>query len=263
MKRTFPLLLVIALTLSLSACGGWYIPSAGESVGTNKPTDSTQNTTAVTEAATVPAEPVPDTTTPSTVPTEPSPTEPATTEPAPTEPQLQQWQMAYLDFLERAKDNHVAFALVRIDEDDVPELYLNGDCEATGDAICTYQNGQVIELRLRRAFGGSYIPGSGLVKNTNGNMGYYTTDIFKLTDSGFANIWSGLEEQEYVPPANENEDATFVSTFFIGDQAVNEEAYYAAIETVFPASQAVWLHENAVSLDAIRQLILDSAVFVD
>lgn len=254
MKKYLAFFLTIALVLSLSACGGWHIPSAGERPGINEPADRTQNTTAVTEAATTPTEPSP---------TEPATTEPATTEPAPTEPQLQQWQMAYLDFLERAKNNHIAFALVCIDEDDIPELYLNGDCEATGDAICTYQNGQVIELRLRRTFGGSYIPGSGLVKNANGNMGYYTTDIFKLTDSGFVSIWSGLEEQEYIPPVNENEDATFVSTFFIGDQVVNEEAYYAAIETEFPASQAVWLHESAVSLDAIRQRILDNAVFVD
>lgn len=173
-------------------------------------------------------------------------------------PQLQDWKRAYLEFLEGVNDYHVGFALVYIDGDDIPELYLNGDCEATGDAVCTYKNGKVLEERLGRIWGGSYIPGAGLVKNTNGNMGYYTTDIYSLTANGFTVIWNGLETQEVIPPANENEEPTMIISFSIGDQTVSEEEYHAAIEAVFNTSQAVLLHENTLSYDAVRQLILDS-----
>lgn len=262
MKRILALSLTITLLLSFfTCCGSRDGTPAGESVettvGTNEPADDTQSTTAglVSEentetSATTPTEPVPDPTTP--------PTEPVPTQPKLTEPQLEDWRTAYLGFLEIAKDDHTTFALVYIDGDNIPELYLNGNCEATGDAVCTYKNSQVIEQRIRRTWGGSYIPGAGLIKNTNGNMGYYTTDIYRLTDSGFTNIWSGLETQEIIPSENGNEEPEWDIFFSVGDQAVSEEAYYAAIENVFNTSRAVQLHENAVSYDAIRQLILGS-----
>ncbi len=229
MKKSFAWSLILIITLMLCSC---TVPSAAES--------ETGNTQSAAQE------------TPATEPTQVTPPETTAT------PQLQDWKPAYLEFLENAKDYHVGFALVYIDGDDIPELYLNGDCEATGDALCTYKNGRVIEEPLSRTWGGSYIPGSGLVKNTNGNMGYYTTDIYSLTDTGFVNIWSGLEVQEIIPPANEDEEPTMAISFSIGDQTVSEEEYYAAIEAVFNTSQAVPLHENTLSYDAVRQLIQDS-----
>lgn len=256
MKKSLTLLLAVVLFLSFSACSGQKDAPAS----TSTPTNNTQNTTEGTDegAATPPTEPTATQHTEVTTPTTQPTTEPAPTVPSTTEPLSQDWQTAYQDFLEGAKDHHVAFALIYVDGDDIPELYLNGDCEATGDALCTYKNGQVIEQRLRRTWGGSYIPGTGLIKNTNGNMGYYTTDIYALTGSGFASIWNGLEVQEFAPPANEDEEMTITCTFSIGDQTVSEKAYYAAIEEVFRTSQAVQLHEDAVSFDAIRQQLLEN-----
>lgn len=167
--------------------------------------------------------------------------------------QVKDWRTAYLEFLDE-EDCFRAFALVYIDGDSIPELYLNGIDEATGDAICAYKNGQVIAMWLRRTWGGSYIPGTGLIKNTNGNMGYYTTHIYRLTGSGFTEIWSGYEEQKDIPSGNG--EWTVVSTFSIDERTVSEAEYYAAIEAVFNTSQAVPLHLNAVSYDAIRQQIL-------
>lgn len=250
MKKAFAWILLFSISLILCACELQPVAGAENSnaeLAEEKSTATAKVTEDITEAtaATMVTQTTEDG-------TEPQITVADTT----AEPQPQDWRAAYVDFLEGAKDYHVAFALVYIDGDDIPELYLNGDCEATGDAICTYKNGRVIELRLRRTWGGSYIPGAGLIKNTNGNMGYYTTDIYRLTDSGFASIWCGLEVQEMVPPANENEEPTLDISFSIGDKTVSEEEYYAAIEEVFNTSQAIRLHENTVSFDEIRQLIM-------
>ena len=284
MKRTLRLLLTMVLLLSMSACSGSENgaptdKSVRVTMSTSEPSDDTQGTTegAVSGDTTIThTEPVPNTTTPSTEgntlttppttepkpanpkPTEPTPTEPAPTQPKPTEPQLQDWRTAYLDFLENAKEYHSAFALEYVDGDDIPELYLNGNDEATGDAICTYKNGEVIEQRLNRTWGGSYIPREGLVKNTNGNMGYYTTEIYRLTDSGFVVIWNGLEEHELVPPANENDEPTFVITYSIGNQTVGESEYYAAIEAEYDTVRAMDFHKNAIPYDAVRQQILNN-----
>ena len=174
------------------------------------------------------------------------------------ETQSDEWKTAYLEYLESARDWHVAFALVYVDDDAIPELYLNGDCEATGDTVCTYKDGVVIAQQLGRTLGGSYIPGSGMVINTNGNMGYYYTDIYAITNGSFTCIWSGLETNEFIHPEKEDEEATIVYAYFIDEQPVSEAAYYAAIEAVFNTAQAVPLHENAVSYDAVCQQILNS-----
>lgn len=236
MRKVLALSLIISISLMLFACGSEPMSAPDDSVA-NEAVDATELTkkTTVTTAAT-------DSTAPE----------------ATAELQSKDWRTAYLDVLESQKDYHVGYALVYIDEDDIPELYLNGDCEATGDALFTYKNGQVIEHRLRRTMGATYIPRAGLIKNTNGNMGYYTTDIYRLTDSGFECIWSGLEVQEAIPPENENGDVSFASTFSIGNQTVSEEEYNAAIETIFNTSEAERPHENAVSYDAIVQLLLES-----
>ena len=47
------------------------------------------------------------------------------------------WKTAYLNFLEQEKDSHRSYALVYIDGDDIPELYLSGRDEATGDSVCS------------------------------------------------------------------------------------------------------------------------------
>ncbi len=252
MKKAFAWSLILSITLMLCAC---TVPPATESETGNIQSSGKETT------ATELSEELPEAVTPAdSSQTAEDTTEPAqvTSPEATAAPQLQDWKRAYLEFLEGVNDYHVGFALVYIDGDDIPELYLNGDCEATGDAVCTYKNGKVLEERLKRIWGGSYIPGAGLVKNTNGNMGYYTTDIYSLTANGFTVIWNGLETQEVIPPANENEEPTMIISFSIGDQTVSEEEYYAAIEAVFNTSQAVLLHENTLSYDAVRQLILDS-----
>ena len=103
-----------------------------------------------------------------------------------------EWKTAYLNFLEQKKDSHLSYALVYVDGDDIPELYLSGICEAEGDSICSYINGTVIEQPLHRIGGGWYIEKSGTVFNRNGHMGYIYTHVYKLNENGFALTFEAL-----------------------------------------------------------------------
>lgn len=251
MKRILVWCLIISMGVLLCACR-ITIPRPNMIGEESKEHIQIPETTNQTEQETTAPENIaPETTAP--VETVPETTVPPTTE----APRVSDWKKAYLKYLESAKESYGAYALVYIDGDDIPELYLNGDSEATGDAVCTYKNGKVIDLQLRRTWGGSYIPGSGQIMNVNGNMGYYTTDIYKLTGSGFVCVWSGLEEQEFIPSENDDEEGTFISTYSIGDQIVSETEYYAAIEAKFNTARAKELHDNTMSYAAIRQEILD------
>ena len=271
MKKSFTFVLIVCLLLSTGCSFG-----AVKTPGTNPSSEATHQieattvlaaetttpTTEVTLPTTEPTVPTIEVTEPSIVPTTPpteateptaEPTIPPTEAPTDPNPQLQEWQTAYLDFLKTQKDDHISFALIYIDDDSIPELYLNGCCEALGDGICTYKNGMVVELRLSRLHGGRYIKHSGLVLNKNGNMGYYSTNIYTLTGNGFTNIFSGLQEERVI--ALENGLYEFTYDYSIEDRAVSEEEFNAAVAEFFDISSSLRFHENAVSYEEIVQQI--------
>ena len=163
------------------------------------------------------------------------------------------WKTAYLNYLEQTKGTYTSFALVYIDGDDIPELYLGGNSEAVGDAVCAYKNGKVIEQVLNRTCGGKYVEKSGLLMNQNGNSGRFYTSVYALTDAGFSQTFHALSEErvEYL----ENDEFNYVYTYFVADEPVNESDYVAAVDAAFPVAQAVNLHENAVTFDTIKQQI--------
>ncbi len=166
-----------------------------------------------------------------------------------------EWKTAYLNFLEQEKDSHRSYALVYVDGDDIPELYLSGNSEATGDSICAYKNGAVIEQQLNRIGGGWYIEKSGNVINQNGNMGHIYTHVYKLNENGFALTFEALSVERV--EVLENDEYKLHYEYSIGDKSVNESEYNSAIETAFDFENAVRLNENKADYDTIRQQIID------
>ncbi|MBQ7088777.1 MAG: hypothetical protein IJN04_03960 [Clostridia bacterium] len=166
-----------------------------------------------------------------------------------------EWKTAYLNFLEQKKDSHNSYALVYIDGDDIPELYLSGIAEAIGDSVCTYKNGAAIEQQLNRIGGGWYIEKSGNVINQNGNMGHIYTHVYKLNEDGFILTFEALSAERV--EVLENDEYKLHYEYSIGDKAVNESEYNSAIEAAFDFENAVRLNDNEVNYDTIRQQIID------
>ena len=183
MKKSLVKLLAVMLCL----CSALVLAACGEDAQNNidPPLDNTDQPSADT-----PTEPE--------KPTEPEqPSEPdVPTDPAQPD-DLEPWKIAYFNYLNELKDNkeNCEFRLVHIDSDDIPELFISGSCEAAGSRVCSYKNGQAIEVVFNRKGGGSFIPESGLLRNSNGNMGNYHTNIYRLTDRGFISVLSAFEEE--------------------------------------------------------------------
>ena len=166
-----------------------------------------------------------------------------------------EWKTAYLNFLEQKKDSHLSYALVYVDGDDIPELYLSGIAEAIGDSLCTYKNGAVIEQQLNRIGGGWYIEKSGKVINQNGNMGHIYTHVYKLNENGFALTFEALSVEQV--EVLKNDDYKLRYEYSIGDKTVNESEYKSAVNAAFNFENAIRLNENEVNYDAIRQQMID------
>ena len=163
------------------------------------------------------------------------------------------YKEACLDFLKDKKDSHRAFALVFIDGDEIPELYMSGVSEAEGDVICTLRNGVVTLQHLSRNCGGKYVEKSGNIINRNGHMGYYYDHAYKLDENGFTKTLDASHIERYVRIGNDEYEVD--REYFINGYPVSEAYYQNRVNGVFDFSKAVSLHENAVSYDEIvRQL---------
>lgn len=166
-----------------------------------------------------------------------------------------EWKTAYLDYLKEKKDSYLTYALVYIDGDDVPELYLSGIDEATGDSICSYKNGTLVKQQLNRIGGGWYVEKSRKIANQNGNMGRIYTHAYELTEDGFIQTFEAvsLERVELL----ENDEYEIYYEYSIGDKTVSEAEYNAAVNTAFDFEDAVRLYDNTIDYDTVRKQITD------
>ena len=188
--------------------------------------------------------------------TNPDKTQNATQEYLKTEPREEgsedpDYKNAYLEFLKDKKESHRLFALVYVDNDDIPELYLSGVSEAEGDMICSFKNGVVVYQYLSRIGGGKYVERSGNIINQNGHMGLYYDNVYTLSENGFSQILNARYTERYEHIGNE--EYNIYCDYFIGDTPVSEADYNNAVSSAFDLSKAVSLYENAVSYDAIVQ----------
>ena len=168
------------------------------------------------------------------------------------------WKTAYLDFIESRESEYdfdYRYALVYVDNDDIPELYAMGVCEADGDLICSYKNGCVIEQRLARMLGGKYVERSGIVINQNGHMGQYYDNVYKLDQNGFSQILKASYTERYV--TLESGDLEIINEYFIDGKAVSKDEYNNAVNSAVDLSQTTEFYEKSVSYDVIKQQIED------
>ena len=185
----------------------------------------------------------------------------------PSQTSLASWQTAYLNYIESlgSEKTYCEYRLVFVDSDSIPELFIHGSCEASGSRICSFKGGSVVTTHLRRLGGGSYIPKSGLVCNFNGNMGYYTMDIVRLTANGFTSLFSADQEDTYETVINENGEEEYItkSRFYLYDGSgkieVTENEFYNAADAIFDSNTAEALyHYNDGTMsnyNSIRELI--------
>lgn len=168
-----------------------------------------------------------------------------------------EWARAYYDYLtkgnlesdfyDEAEDYLLCFCY--IDEDDIPELYVNAGISA-GYALYTYYDGKVV--RLFNSAGSNdieWIEGSGRVLYAQGLSAMYAESvwIYEMANGELQQIAEGtLITQDYadwyegnLPPSTWN------------GQDVTEEEYREQLNEVFDTAQVEVSWENNVGLDVM------------
>ncbi len=152
------------------------------------------------------------------------------------------WRQAYLDYLTSDTDfinyrdngDSLTYTLIYLDENDVPELFIDSGFEAGGQLIATYYDGKVIDQHFPR-IGSQYIERTGLVYTNTGHMDYYPLSITKLENGEFTVLGSGIaymtDEDREKMVADENYPYTL--TYEWEDEVVSEEQFNANVAKLY------------------------------
>lgn len=151
-----------------------------------------------------------------------------------------EWSQAYIDFLnnswgERDIYEECVLSLIYLDDNDIPELFISGSCEASGEIIITYTDSGVKTQQLDR-IGSKYIPRSGIIYTHTGNMDYYPLTITKLEDGHFSVLATGLQyvsDEEWQKRWNSEGDYDeTIYTYEWECQVVSEDVFNSKITEI-------------------------------
>lgn len=124
------------------------------------------------------------------------------------------------------------YSFIFLNDDEIPELVVEGNCEATGNMICTYINGAVVSMNTQR-LSFSFIERGNLLCNSSGNMGYYYDIVSSIGDKEFICVAEGDWSE-----GRDDETENLVYEYFWDGQQVSEEEYQRLLMQVFDNEKA-------------------------
>ena len=150
------------------------------------------------------------------------------------------WQQAYLDYLDEnpPEDGGFSYALIYVDDDDIPEMVADTGYEAGGCQIVTWHNGMTDVLQTARLYF-TYIEKKNLLNNCDGHMGYYYDSIYSIEDGKWTLVfdgeYSGFDENggdDY----NEETGRYRCTDYYVDGKETDEEGYYKALKKAYDFS---------------------------
>lgn len=160
-----------------------------------------------------------------------------------------EWSKAYSEYLKAGteeisfEDNEqsITYALIYLDEDDIPELLIDTGIQASGEIVVTYHDGKIVEHYLYR-IGSQYIEKSGLIYTDTGHMDYYPVIITKLEDGIFKEIASGIRyvsDEDYMK-LREDPNYPYTLTFEWDGKTVTEDDFNASIAEYYDIDKGIY-----------------------
>ena len=157
------------------------------------------------------------------------------------------WKSVYLNYIETntqiedpEKGTHrEIYKLLDLNEDGVPELYINFGSTAGGDAILSYFNGEIVEQKMDN-YGFRYIEGANLFRDFGGHMDEYYDKIYTLENGNFVLLYSGEYGAEDNSKVEYGDDGMPVYQYFWENEEVSsEEEYEKKLTEVYDTEKEV------------------------
>lgn len=138
-----------------------------------------------------------------------------------------------------------SYSFIFMNDDTIPELVIQGDCEAIGNMICTYIDNKVVSMYTSRLMF-SFLEKQNLLNNTGGNMGSYYDKIFSIKDGAFECVYSGewMESYDYSEGhVITDENGNILYEYLWNGQQVSSDEYKNSLAQVYNDDKAIWNYD--------------------
>lgn len=159
------------------------------------------------------------------------------------------WQDAYTNYLMINGSDDDTYALIYVNDDDVPELVIDSGVEASGCRILTYGVGQVNVLTTRR-LGFTYIPRGNRLNNSDGTMDSYYDDVYEIRDGR----WMCIARGEYFGRGSGWNDILkrYVCRYYVWNGEMTDIGQYMIrLSQVYDSQRAVGVEEGYSKRDML------------
>ena len=162
------------------------------------------------------------------------------------------WKEAYTNYIIQDVDpyGYEGYALIDINGDEIPELYILGNSTASGDIVCTYNNGNVIEL-YGWIYGTSYVKGENLLSISGGHMDVYFDYIYKIENGEFVQVHKGDYGAEDNSHVKFDEEGNPVYVYSWDEKIINELQYNELLYLFYGKYYPRYAHEEVCDREAI------------
>ncbi len=159
------------------------------------------------------------------------------------------WKEAYLQYLtSKGGDRYNAaaeYALLYINEDEIPELLIEYGTTAGGGEICTWNEstGTVVSQSLW-TYGLGYLEKGNLLCDSGGHMDHYYDTVYQIQDGQFVKVAEGKTDGTIT-------DGTISYTYTWNGETVDEAAYKSSLDGVIDLDQLIRPYSSTVEWDEI------------
>lgn len=166
------------------------------------------------------------------------------------------WKDRYIEFINsnQSRGTNAKYALVYIDWDEIPELYIDYGNNAAGGQICSFhyiegkERFEVVDVGVE---GSGYIQKQGLVCDCGGSMGYYYDNIYYMEDGGFLQIFQGEYKEDDGSGIRLDEYGEIIYTYYMDGTRVTEEEYMSTLNSKYDAEDVSLFYDEEVSREQI------------
>jgi hypothetical protein len=163
------------------------------------------------------------------------------------------WKKLYIDYINKNPGSEPvlsSYSLIYINDDDVPELWIDYGVGYEGCVLCTVSGGK-LEVIQFASCGMSYIKRQNLFVISTGRMDSYYDYVYRIKNGEFVK----LHEGEYGAEDNANvqydaNDEPIYQYCWEGKE-VSKKQYERALKSVFDDTKAVSPNENSYSASEI------------
>ena len=162
-----------------------------------------------------------------------------------------EWKQAYLDYIAENRiydsfgNESTLYALININNDAIPELYIDYGFTYAGSVLCTYTDGKFVTQDMW-VYGFSYLEGQNLFCDSGGHMDVYWDKLYKIEDGQIVMVADGeygAEDNAHVQLDAYGEP--IYQYYWNNEQLDSEAAYNEQLNRVFDTSKAIDIYDGA------------------